>query len=348
MDEVIPPLTPEVLVPRIGEYLVEKGLISTNDLRSALAYQETIKNRAHYPPLLGHILVQLGKITRSQLDQAVTEQILQLRQALQNANQNLEQRVQNRTAQLEEALKKLAEANKEKNDFVANISHELRTPLTHIKGYLNLLQNHDLGALLKEQDDALQVMGRATDRLEQLIEDLILLSSSQREQQLLEISEFSIIDLSVRMLERKKNKADQQHLSMGFKHPDNVPYVQGDEQKIGWVISQLLDNAIKFTRPGGLVKLELENVGQVVMVSVIDNGIGIPEDRIQEIFEPFHQLDGSSTRKFGGTGLGLTLAKKIIESHGSLLNVYSKPEQGSHFEFILNAVVSNHPGNVSD
>ena len=139
-------------------------------------------------------------------------------------------------------------------------------------------------------------------------------------------------------MDRKKNKAEQQNLTVQFQNPGNIPFVQADEQKISWVIAQLLDNAIKFTPPGGLVRLELENIGQVVMVSVIDNGIGIAEDRLEEIFEPFHQLDGSSTRKFGGTGLGLALAKKIIEAHGSLLNVYSKPAEGSHFEFILNAV----------
>ena len=104
-------------------------------------------------------------------------------------------------------------------------------------------------------------------------------------------------------------------------------------------MNQLLDNAIKFTPSGGHVVLSLKEEGaNLVMVSVTDTGIGIPADRLQEIFEPFHQLDNSSTRKVGGTGLGLSLVRQIVEAHGSLLDVQSVEGRGTTFKFPLLAM----------
>jgi len=101
-------------------------------------------------------------------------------------------------------------------------------------------------------------------------------------------------------------------------------------------MNQLLDNAVKFTPSGGHVVLSLKEEGaNLVMVSVTDTGIGIPADRLQEIFEPFHQLDDSSTRRAGGTGLGLSLVRQIVEAHGSLLEVQSVEGKGSTFKFPL-------------
>jgi len=119
----------------------------------------------------------------------------------------------------------------------------------------------------------------------------------------------------------------------------SLPLVQGDSEKISWVLNQLLDNAIKFTPSGGHVVLSLKEEGaNLVMVSVTDTGIGIPANRLPEIFEPFHQLDDSSTRKAGGTGLGLSLVRQIVEAHGSLLDVQSVEGKGTTFKFPLLAV----------
>ncbi len=108
-----------------------------------------------------------------------------------------------------------------------------------------------------------------------------------------------------------------------------------DEEKISWAIGQLLDNAIKFTPANGKVELHCEQEADKVKVIIKDSGIGIPAERFDEIFEPFHQLDGSSTRRYGGTGLGLALVRKIIEAHGSVIRIRSEINQGSEFEFSL-------------
>jgi signal transduction histidine kinase len=115
-----------------------------------------------------------------------------------------------------------------------------------------------------------------------------------------------------------------------------LPPVKADAEKISWAMLQLLDNAIKFTPAGGQVTLSacLE-AATLVMVSVTDTGIGIPPERLKEIFEPFHQLDGSSTRRFGGTGMGLALVRDILEAHGSVIEVESEDGKGSTFRFPL-------------
>src|SRR6266511_1706240 len=163
MSQIPTRLTPEMLVPRMGEYLIQKGLISAEQLQKALDYQQEATAKGD-PILLGQALIDLKLLERVELDQAVTEQIIQLRSALQAANRTLEHRVEERTAALQKALERVSELSQLKSNFVANISHELRTPLTHIKGYLELLTTESLGKITNEQRHALQVRQQSTGK----------------------------------------------------------------------------------------------------------------------------------------------------------------------------------------
>ncbi len=328
-------LTPEMLVPRLGEALVASGRISQGDLEKALAYQ-TEQGEHGNTILLGQALVDLKLVDQDTLDGAVTEQIIQLRSALQGANRTLERRVRERTAELEEALQRLSELGQMKTNFVANISHELRTPLTHVKGYLELLVTDSLGPLTSEQRHALQVSQKAAGRLENLIEDLIMFSMASHGQMSIRQESLDIRRMANLAVKNAGPKADERGVQVQVNAPDELPHVHGDPDKIMWVLNQLLDNAIKFTPAGGHVGLGLRvESSNLVMVSVSDTGIGIPPGRLKEIFEPFHQLDGSATRQAGGTGLGLSLVRQIIEAHGSLLDVSSAEGQGTTFKFPL-------------
>ncbi|KAF0108383.1 MAG: hypothetical protein FD146_957 [Anaerolineaceae bacterium] len=329
------PLSPEMLVPRLGEYLVQKGHITNDQLFHALRHQQE-KQNTHKRYLLGESLLELQYVDRRILDHAITEQIIQLRTALEDANRNLENRVRARTAELQEALRKLSELNQLKANFIANISHELRTPLTHVKGYLELLAAAALGPLTGEQQDALEVSLRATGRLEELINNLIMFSVASHGEMSLKLSPVGLDGIFAEALNYSRPKAESRGIELEVAVESGLPPVKADAEKISWAVLQLLDNAIKFTPAGGKVTLSacLETAA-LVMISVSDSGIGIPPERLKELFEPFHQLDGSSTRRFGGTGMGLALVRDILEAHGSVIEVESEDGKGATFRFPL-------------
>jgi signal transduction histidine kinase len=329
-----PPLTPEALVPRVGDYLLEKGLISASDLQRALFEQEELLRVGKHMHI-GSILLQLGLVDRPTLDQAIAEQSIKLRAALQDANCQLEQRVKDRTAELQVALKKLSELNQLKSNIIANVSHELRTPLTYIIGYLDLLTSGAFGDVTADQAKTLDIIKRSTDRLNDLINDLIRFSAAAQGELRASMVSLKPSLLAMNAMNAVRSKAEIKCISLETLIPQEIPAAVGDQEGITWVMTQLLDNAVKFTPHNGRVILSSELSGNFIKLAVTDTGIGIPQNRISEIFEPFHQLDGSSTRHYGGTGLGLALVRQIVEAHGSVVRVYSQVGKGSRFEFFL-------------
>jgi len=332
-------ISPEVLVPRLGEQLVESGLLTPGQLKQALEYQKQ-STATGKPILLGQAIVELGFLERPALDKAITEQILRLRAALEDANRNLERRVQQRTAELEEALQKLSELNQLKANFLANISHELRTPLTHIRGYLELMQTKSFGPLTPDQEKAMDVSLLSTARLQNLIEDLILFSLAARGEMTLTLAPVDLREVVQKAAIHARSKAENRQVTLYVALAPNISFVKADQQKISWALTHLLDNAIKFTQPGGRVRLSVspdQSSEKVVKFVISDTGIGIPKERIDEIFEPFHQLDGSPTRRYGGTGLGLALVREIVEAHGAHIQVESEIDKGTVISFSLSA-----------
>jgi len=332
-------LSPEMLVPRMGEYLVAKGAVTEEQLKQALDYQIKQAEQGE-PVLLGQALVDLKYLDRGELDTAVTEQIIQLRSALQAANRTLEQRVHERTNELRQALDRVSELSGMKANFISNISHELRTPLTHVKGYIELLIGGDLGPITEEQKRALLVSQESTTRLENLIEDLIMVSLISRGELNIKYENVDIGHIATLVVNSHKELAERRGVELYAEIGENIPLVQADLQKIGWALGHLIDNGIKFTSKGGSVTMSVMREGEnLVVLSIADTGIGIHADQLKDIFEPFYQLDGTSTRKYGGTGLGLSLVRQIIEGHGSMIEVQSTEGQGTLFKFPLLAVM---------
>jgi signal transduction histidine kinase len=339
-------INPEVLVPRLGDQLVEMGLLTSEQLNQALARQREQISQGKRP-LLGHTLVEQGFIERPVLDRAVTEQILRLRTALQDANRNLEARVVERTAELEEALRKLSELSQLKANFISNISHELRTPLTHIRGYLELLHTESLGELNQDQKQSLEVSLRSAGRLQNLIDDLILFSMASKGELDLKPSHIDLNVLVAPIMTSTNPKAVERAVVLRLDMEPSLLSVRADAEKLGWVLSQLLDNAIKFTPAGGTVTLRVVRDENMATIKVCDTGIGIPPERLREVFEPFHQLDSSATRRYGGTGLGLSLVRQIIEAHGSVVTISSTPDEGTVVSFTLLLTGADGEGQVS-
>jgi signal transduction histidine kinase len=327
-------LTPEVLVPRIGDTLVEQKLLTVEQLNDALSIQKQERSEGK-SSLLGQVLVEHDFISQQVLDQAITQQILQLHNALRQSNATLEKRVKDRTQELEIAYQKLSELAALKANFVSNISHELRTPLTHIKGYVNLLMEADFETLLPDQQHALTVIDKASARLGRMIEDLILFSTSETSNLHITKKNIDVVKIARQVIENQKDQADAKKISLVLDSSSDQLGINSDGQLVFWVINQLVDNAIKFTSTGGSILIGIHAVDQKINVIVADTGMGIASGKLEEIFEPFHQLDESTTRLQGGTGLGLTLARKIIEALGSTLSVTSTLGKGSTFQFSL-------------
>ena len=331
---------PETLIPRIGDYLLDHGLITEEQLESAVEHQKFLAEKKDHR-LLGQTLIEMDYIDAETLDLAINLQIIELHTALREANRTLEQRVEERTVELKSALERLSEANQIKANLISNISHELRTPLAHIKGYVELIRDEDLGVLTDDQKDAIQVMQRSTLRLESLINDLIEFSTAARGGITLNIESVNITDLTKSVLRQSLKKADKGEVKLKIALEEHLPNLNADPDRLEWVLYQLVDNGIKFTPSGGEVIVGAKVEGETIKILVADTGIGIPPGRIEEAFIPFHQLDGSATRRHGGTGLGLALVKLILESHDSELNIESFKDKGSLISFSLPIVPVN-------
>jgi two-component system phosphate regulon sensor histidine kinase PhoR len=228
-------------------------------------------------------------------------------------------------------LKRLERVRK---DFVANVSHELRTPLTSIKGFVEALQD---GAINDPNQSAkfLSIISQHTDRMNKIISDLLQLSQIESKEFGLKIEPFSVKELVEEVVYTLKRSADEKLQNLEVHLHSEDAKVLGDKYKINQALTNLVDNAVKYTPEKGSIKIESRDKGEVVEIAVIDNGIGIPQNDLPRIFERFYTVDKSRSRELGGTGLGLSIVKHIIEAHGGTVNVRSQLGKGSEFIFTL-------------
>lgn len=329
-----PPIAPEIFIPRLGEHLVGKGLITKLELNQALVQQQELANSGR-PKLLGQILAGNGLISQADLDEVVAEQIAQMKSSLELSNQELESRVAQRTTELSQAISRLGHLDAMKANFIGNVSHELNTPLSHILSYLELFLSEGFGPLSTEQKRAMNRMTTASYRLHELIEDLLQFSTAASGEMMLKSDPFCIEESIQLAVSQKSSIADRRKISLKTMSVDRLPQVYADKEKITWVINHLLDNAIKFTPPNGQVFAYALEKAESVQVKIIDTGMGIPKDQLNELFHPFHQLEKSTTRHHEGLGIGLTMVRHVLMAHGSKICLHSEEGVGTHFAFTL-------------
>jgi two-component system phosphate regulon sensor histidine kinase PhoR len=233
----------------------------------------------------------------------------------------------------------LKKAENMRRDFVANVSHELRTPVTIIKGYAETLLD---GAL--ESDPAravrfVEIIASHSDRLTNLINDILTLSSLETKEALIELNPIDVSGTIAKACMLLQERAAQKNILITNETAAGaVPRVMADQGRLEQVVVNLLENAIKYTADGGKVRLFAEDAGELVKVSVADTGIGIPYKDLPRIFERFYRVDEARTREQGGTGLGLAIVKHIVQLHGGTVSVTSEPGKGSVFSFTLKKV----------
>lgn len=264
-------------------------------------------------------------------EQLLTIAAAQAAIAIENARlyASLEQRAEN----LAEAYTELQRVDRLRDEMVQNVSHELRTPLTFVKGYVELLLAGDPGPLTDQQREYLQIVGDRTNTVTRLVSDIMFL---QQADQLPDgKSPVPLVKLAQRALQGCAATAEQAGLTLVHNLPADLPSVAGDEGRLLQVLDNLLSNAIKFSPDGGRIVVTVEDAGPVVQISVSDYGVGIPKDEQERIFEKFYQVDGSARRRFGGIGLGLTIAKRIVEAHGGQIWLESELGKGSTFYFTV-------------
>ncbi len=257
-----------------------------------------------------------------------------LTQELNRHRHHLEELVAKRTEQLEESQVKAESANRAKSRFLANMSHEIRTPLNAIVGFAYLLQNDPLTDF---QQDQLKKQSDASNHLLHVINDILDLSKIDADMMILQNESINIEHLVTKVFSLIQSKASKKGVEL-FLDLDHVPlFLKGDGLRIEQVLINLLSNAIKFTEQGSIsihiTKLEESEQSVLIRFEVIDTGMGVAPDVLEQIFDSFEQADGAITRSFGGTGLGLTISKKIIQLMDGEIGVTSQLSEGSTFWF---------------
>ncbi|MGD2178830.1 MAG: GAF domain-containing sensor histidine kinase, partial [Anaerolineae bacterium] len=240
--------------------------------------------------------------------------------------------------ELREANTRLEKLGRLKSDVLAIVSHELCTPLSLIFGYASLLRSEVGGGDASAQ---LQILYDAALRLKQSIETMLNLRYLETGKMAPSYGRFDLRETIAEACEEYRHLVRGQGLKlMATASPEPIP-VRADRYKIGVVLDNLLSNAVKFTPPGGKIYVTSVTRGDRVEVAVIDSGEGIPEEALDRIFEPFEQLDDLMTRRHGGLGLGLPIARGLVEQHGGQLWAENVPDGGSRFVFTLPAAQEN-------
>jgi len=209
-----------------------------------------------------------------------------------------------------------------RDEFVAVVSHELRTPLTSIIGYLELIADGDAGGLTSEQASYLAVVQRSTNRLVDLVGDLLLVAEAERGPLALELVEVDGAALAANAVESARPVADARGIIVRLEHGDPVT-LAGDPTRLAQMLDNLISNAIKFTPQGGRVTVRAGRGGSDAVFEITDTGGGIAEDDRERLFDPFFRSHEANVRAVPGTGLGLTITKAIVDAHRGTIDVQS-------------------------
>ncbi|WP_054695738.1 ATP-binding protein [Syntrophomonas palmitatica] len=217
-----------------------------------------------------------------------------------------------------------------RSEFVGNVSHELRTPLTSIKGFVETLLD---GAMENSTicRRFLSIIDSETDRLSRLIEDLLTLSAIESKERIVRPQPVCLVRSIRGVMNILGPQISEKSLHVEYVYPDELSLILADEDLLGQVLINLLDNAIKYTPPGGNIMVRSRKKDSRVITTITDTGVGIPPESLPRVFERFYRVDKARSRNQGGTGLGLSIVKHIVESHGGEVFVESEVGQGSTF-----------------
>jgi signal transduction histidine kinase len=235
---------------------------------------------------------------------------------------------------LAETAEQLAALNRMKDEFVSTVSHEFKTPLTTITGFLSVMLDGETGPVNEQQMKFLQIAKAAAKRLAGLVSDLLDLSRLEGGAKM-ELRPLDMRELIASSVENHQPAAAEGGKSLVWNPPERLSRAVGDQRWLGLVVDNLVSNALKFTRSGGRVVVEAGDKGEFLMVAVTDDGIGVPPQDREKIFERFYRASNRGEVNAPGTGLGLAIAREVVAKHGGKIWFESEPGRGSTFRFVV-------------
>jgi len=230
--------------------------------------------------------------------------------------------------ELSKANEELKSLDRMKDEFLSNVSHEFKTPLTSIRGYSQLVLDGTLGDINDQQKKSMDTVIRNSDRLRRLVDSLLYLSRAQVGRMRYHFEKLQLEELINNCIHDQLLQAKNKGISLQ-KDIEDIPPVKGDKDKLTDVLTNLIDNALKFTSEHGRVTVSASKIPEGVHIEVKDTGIGIPADHIPHLFQRFYQVDSSASRRYGGTGLGLYISRTIVEAHGGKIWIESEEGKGT-------------------
>jgi signal transduction histidine kinase len=272
------------------------------------------------------------------LDIIANELVIAIQNALrfeeiETFNLTLQQKVNDATKQLRQTNEKLKALDETKDEFISMASHQLRTPLTAVKGYVSMVVEGDAGKLNKQQKELLDQAFASSQRMVYLIADLLNVSRLKSGKFVIENKPTQLAEVVESEMQQLTDMANSKQQTLTYEKPDKFPTLMLDETKIRQVIMNFADNALHYTQNGGHIQIYLEDKGDSIEFTVVDDGLGVPKAEQHHLFTKFYRAGNAKKARPDGTGLGLFMAKKVVVAQGGAIIFKSEEGKGSTFGF---------------
>jgi signal transduction histidine kinase len=290
---------------------------------------------------VGIIGIGISIITIFFLSRFITEPIMQMKKLTEQLGKgksdvSLDIHREDELGDLARSIKKLANdlehLKKERSEFLSSISHELRTPLTYLKGYADILKRPNLST--SERDEYITIIQEEASNVTSLIKDVFDIAKMDKNQFLIQKDWVQLCTYLQDIIVKFKPAYEEKQISLNLSCYENISVLL-DPLRFGQVINNFIDNALKYSPPNTYVSVSVTKMDKHVLIKIVDQGYGIPKKELPFIWDRFYRVDKSRSRATGGSGLGLTIAKEIIERHEGKIEVMSKPGKGTTFTIYL-------------